>query len=86
MWDPLRQDSIDKIEAVQKRTTRLITACSHLPHKERLKIIKLSIFSSQKEEGELDHVVQHDTRICARFCMTCYNVLPRRKDRTRTRT
>ena len=39
--NPFREGLVDKIEAVQKRATRLITACSHLACKERLKFPKL---------------------------------------------
>ena len=35
MRDPYKQGLINKIEAVQKRPTWLITACNHLPYKDR---------------------------------------------------
>ena len=52
MWNPFRQGLIGKIEAVQERTTGSVTAHSHLPHKERLKFLKLLSFVLRRKRAD----------------------------------
>jgi len=41
VWSPYKQYLIEEVEKVQKRTTKLIHGCKHLPYAEILKYLKL---------------------------------------------
>jgi len=37
VWSPYKQYVIEKVEKVQKRATKLVHKCKHLPYADRLK-------------------------------------------------
>ena len=41
VWSPYKQYLIEAVEKVQKRATKLVRECKHLPYTERLKYLKL---------------------------------------------
>ena len=53
VWSPWKQKDIKKVEAVQRRATRLIPACRGLPYAERLRLLKITSLEERRIRGDM---------------------------------
>ena len=53
VWSPYKQYLIEEVEKVQKRTTKLIHGCKHLPYAEILKYLKLPTLKYRRHRGDI---------------------------------
>jgi len=51
-WSPYKQYLIEEVEKVQKRATKLVHGCKHLPYTERLKYLKLPALNYRRHRGD----------------------------------
>jgi len=51
VWSPYKQYLIEEVEKVQKRATKLVHECKHLPYAERLKYLKLPTLKYRRHKG-----------------------------------
>ena len=52
-WNPHLQTDIDKVESVQRRTTRILTGFGKLEYEERLKRLGLTTLKERRLRGDL---------------------------------
>jgi len=52
-WSPYKQYLIEEVEKVQKRATKLVHGCKHLPYTERLKYLKLPTLKYRRHRGDI---------------------------------
>jgi len=52
-WSPYKQYLIQEVEKVQKRATKLVHGCKHLPYTEKLKYLKLPTLKYRRHRGDM---------------------------------
>ena len=63
VWSPYKQYLIEEVEEVQKRATKLVHDCKHLPYAERLKYLKLPTLKYRQPRGDM--IETYKTRMWA---------------------
>jgi len=53
VWSPYKQYLIEEVEKVQKRSTKLVHECKHLPYADRLKYLKLPTLKYRRHRGDM---------------------------------
>jgi len=53
VWSPYKQHLIEEVEKVQKRATKLVHECKHLPYADRLKYLKLPTLKYRRHRGDM---------------------------------
>ena len=53
IWSPMRKGSINKIEKVQRRATKLVKNIRNLPYEDRLKALKLPSLQHRRQRGDM---------------------------------
>ena len=53
VWSPYKQYLIEEVKNVQKRATKLVRGCKHLPYTERLKYLKLPTLKYRRHRGDM---------------------------------
>ena len=56
MWSPYKQYLIEEVEKVQKRATKLVHECKHLPYADRLKYLKLPTLKYRQHRGDMKEI------------------------------
>jgi len=57
VWNPHHQSLIEKLENVQKRTTKLVINVKKLHYEERLRRLKISTLKYEKDKRRYDIIV-----------------------------
>jgi len=57
VWNPHHQSLIEKLENVQKRTTKLVINVKKLHYEERLRRLKISNLKYEKDKRRYDLIV-----------------------------
>jgi len=52
-WSAYKQYLIEEVEKVQKRATKLVHECKHLPYADRLKYFKLPTLNYRRHRGDM---------------------------------
>ena len=53
VWSPYTQYLFEEVEKVQKRATKLLHECKHLPYADRLKYLKLPTLKYCRHRGDM---------------------------------
>ena len=56
IWNPYLAKSIDKLEQIQQRATKLVPEIAHLPYVARLQYLNLHFLYCQRQRGDLIEV------------------------------
>jgi len=76
---------VEKLERVQKRATKLISAISKKPYIERLQILKLHTLKYRRYRGDMIEVFKIIKGICHPACVPHLDIVKLSDDVIRTR-